>query len=435
MELKGRLVRQGDRADLLLDLGQILWSQGKLEEAGAVLDRCLKFTDTETAARTSYLRGLVAFSRGRPDEAAGSFEASLKENPGDVFARAGLASSREASAFGDQVDIAEPGKRVALHMNLRYHYGILAPVFEACRKRHRVLFTPYLRQLLEFDPHVVVVAESHASILRSFLPESLLVHVRHGLISKRTAAFGSRVADYICVTNEEMKEWYLNNGGIPRKGFWITGFSQMDPLFRGDSLPLPFPLTEGKPVVLYAPTWNHEFTSAGMLGARLVDLVRAGCPDCSIIIKPHPVLFQREPQWIETWRDLSHAHEGVFLVDDASADIAAYLLSADLLVSDASTVIFQYLACDRPIVLITNPERFSSPFYDPEGIEWKWRDVGVEIKNVEALPKAIRTSLADNDARRERRAFYRRKLFGNMTDGRAGKRIAGEIGRLFDKRD
>lgn len=65
---------------------------------------------------------------------------------------------------------------------------------------------------------------------------------------------------------------------------------------------------------------------------------------------------------IEAWWALADGNPNVYLVDDASADV---------LVSDASSIIFQYLAVDRPLVLISNPSRFASPHYDQRGVEWR----------------------------------------------------------------
>lgn len=418
-------------ADLSISLARACWNAHRYGDSLRTLDSAaLRAAPT---IERDYWRGLVWRSKGDFQEARRWWERVVKADPHHVNARAGMFSIEAAwlRTLGEGSSIP----KVAFHMNADYHFGIMKPVFGECRERFATLVTSHLTELIEFKPAAVVVAESHASILRSFLPDSISVYLRHGLISKRTAAYGARAADYVCITNEATRQWFLNKGGIPRKGFWITGFSQMDPLFRGETLPLPFSLPDGKPVILYAPSWNREFTSAGMLGTRLVDLIRVGCPNCSIIIKPHPILFQREPEWVDTWRNLSQIREGVFLVDQSSADIASYLAAADLLLSDASTVMFQFLACDRPIVLITNPARSSSSFYDPERIEWKWRDLGIEIENIEDLPAAIRASLSDPAVGRERRAFYRQKLFGKLTDGRAGERIALEIGRLFDKRD
>ena len=49
------------------------------------------------------------------------------------------------------------------------------------------------------------------------------------------------------------------------------------------------------------------------------------------------------------------------LVKDAHADVVPACSPGDVLVSDASSIIFEFLALDRPIVLVTNPRRRAGP--------------------------------------------------------------------------
>jgi CDP-glycerol glycerophosphotransferase (TagB/SpsB family) len=142
------------------------------------------------------------------------------------------------------------------------------------------------------------------------------------------------------------------------------------------------------------------------------------------------VTADHHPEWLATWRALADADPDVHLIDDRAADVMPYLKAADVLVSDASSVIFEYLALDRPIVLITNPERHGVAHFDPNGIEWRWRDVGTEVHDVAELPAAVSAALANPAFRADRRAHYRQQLFGDYADGRAAERIAQKIAEL-----
>ena len=134
---------------------------------------------------------------------------------------------------------------------------------------------------------------------------------------------------------------------------------------------------------------------------------------------------------MNTWGQLAARDPHVHLIADPAIDIAPYLLSADVLVSDASGVIFQYLALDRPIVLITNPERAKdTAHYDADAIEWRWRDVGEEITDVGDLAGAVDRALNDPGARAEKRAEYRDLLFDDLTDGGSVQRIVDKVAGL-----
>ena len=98
---------------------------------------------------------------------------------------------------------------------------------------------------------------------------------------------------------------------------------------------------------------------------------------------------------MEMWRRLVREHEDVHLTADANDDVIPYLRAADALITDASSVQLYYLALDRPMILINNPDRFACEYFDPRGFEWTWRDMGKQIDNVEELPATVSAVLAD----------------------------------------
>lgn len=418
------LAERPDDAGLKVKLAGLLWRHGDVAEAGAILEPVLAANTGNMAAH--YYLGLVRRSGDDAEGARRHFAHAQALAPGNVHVEAAMAST----------DAARPArtvagsKRVALHINKPFHYRILKPVFDALADRHACLFTPHVMELAPFRPDVVVVTESTAPFLRGSMPDAVFVSTRHGLISKNTTALAARVNDYFCLTSEASREWYLRHGGPPRREFWITGYSQMDPLFRPGALPIDVELEAGARLVLYAPTWTPGLSSADMLGERAVDLICGARDDITVVIKPHPVTIAHRPEWLDTWRALARSDPRVHLRADPAADIMPYLKRADILVTDTSSVIFQYLAVDRPIVLITNPAHKDCAHYDPDGIEWRWRDVGREVHRVEDLARAVSDALDDPAIGAARRAKYRSELFGELTDGRAGERIADNITRL-----
>ena len=123
---------------------------------------------------------------------------------------------------------------------------------------------------------------------------------------------------------------------------------------------------------------------------------------------------------------MRHAH--VTLIDDPAYDAAACLIRADLLITDASSLMLEYLALDRPMVLITNPDHFGDPtHFDAAGFEWTWRNMGEEVRDVELLSEAVNRALDNPNAKAAIRAEYRHHLFGDLTDGCAAVRIVQHI--------
>lgn len=321
--------------------------------------------------------------------------------------------------------------RVAFFAALRFHAPILAPVRDALGGRAETLLAGDRRAIVAFAPHVVVMAASpHLEYFRHHLPGAFIVNVRHGLIGKQglrrlPKRASARRFDAVCIGDPLRKLHYERAGARPDM-FWDTGYPQMDPLFRRDPPPA-LPLDPARPTLLYAPTWNLGLSSAAMLGERLVDLVRAQAPDLNVIIKPHPVIGDWRPRWMAGWTRLAAAHRGVHLVEETHADVVPYLLASDVLLSDASSVVFEFLALDRPIVLVTNPRHRADPAWLDDDIVWRWRDLGHEIGDAGELPAAVAAALGDPGARGERRRSYAQTLFGRFTDGGNAARAAEHI--------
>jgi len=312
----------------------------------------------------------------------------------------------------------------------KFHGTILGPIHERLRHKHWCLYTENREALFDFQPHVVIMAEAIFGELRPRLPRTLFVHTRHGLASKMVSYQGANECDYLCVTSDFMRDWYQQGGAKPRGDFWVIGYVGLDPLFRGDTPPLPFQRNPGQKTVLYAPTFNRPFSSASMLGDRLVELIRGPRQDISIVIKPHPLVAEQSPEWMETWRGLVREHENVHLTADANEDVMPYLRAADALITDASSVQLYYLALDRPMILINNPERFNCEYFDPRGFEWSWRDMGKQIDNMEELPAAVSSALSDPRLNSDRRTHYRKLLFDDLTDGKAVARLCQNVDTL-----
>ena len=404
------------------------WKLGQADQAIPLYEELLK--RAPDSPQIHYALALAYKETGKEARALESARLALQLKPNDPFLLALQVSlSANEKATGGQVG-AEPGLRVALLMHQPLHYFVLRPVYDALVLRHRCLISSNLEEVIRFQPQVVLMAESYASVLRSRLPGALFVWLGNGLLSRNSTYYTAMTNDIACVTSESNRDWYSRNGGKPRREFWVTGYVQMDPLFRDDPLPIPLPLDSENKTILYAPTWNEGLSSAQMLGDRLVELIRGKRRDMNIIIKPHPLLFERQPDLLLIWRGIAELEENIHMVDNPVADVIPYMQHSDLLISDASSVIFEFLALDRPIVLISNPSRFKTAQFDPGGIEWRWRDVGEEVKEVSELPAAVDRALDQPHLRQEKRAKYRRLLFGDLCDGRAAERIARKIDEL-----
>ena len=324
--------------------------------------------------------------------------------------------------------------RIAFYLDQPFHAAILDPVLDRLRHRALTLRSSDRHEVARFAPHLLLQASfADLAFFRRALPLTVIGSVDHGLtpkgIPRRIAGLPDPLArrfDFICVGGEQMVEAYRQAGIEPRE-FWLTGYPQLDPLFRRDPPPS-LPLDPDQPTVVFAPTWNAGLSAAPVLGDRLAELIRGDGPPLNIIIKPHPHLPLRRGKWMGWWRRLARRDSRVHLVEDASVDVTPYLLAADVLVSDASSVIFLFLALDRPIVAVTHPLHRFDPAYDPDDLNWRWRDMAAEVTDPDhQLAAAVRRALAQPDERQEIRQRYAEELFGPRRDGRNAERVAEHI--------
>ena len=98
-----------------------------------------------------------------------------------------------------------------------------------------------------------------------------------------------------------------------------------------------------KKVVLYAPTFSPSLTSLPAMKDALVELVEK--KDVVVIIKLHPLTRQ---EWADEYRELANRHEHIIWTDDFS--VAKYQLMADVMISDTSSTIYEFLLKDKPVI-------------------------------------------------------------------------------------
>jgi len=321
-----------------------------------------------------------------------------------------------------------------------FHRAMLEPVHARLQDQYSTLLTEDRRVLIDSAPRILVVSDRPPRTVRQALPTTLVVFIRHGFASKNYAKVSLVDCDFACVSSEWVRDELLRAGIHPRMGFWVTGFPPMDAVFRSSAIH-PRPAVAGRELsgaktLLYAPTYQPMLSSVDVLGAKWIASLRRALPDLNLIIKPHPRIPAANPEWMASWQEAAASDPDRVTIVDSDADVYQLFPFADVLLTDASSVMFYFLAMDRPIVLVTNPMRFDDTVYfDPQGPEWLWRDAGVEIERAADLPDVVRRCLDRPDEKADRRAAYRSHVFGALTDGRAAERIAQQIGALISPQD
>jgi CDP-glycerol glycerophosphotransferase (TagB/SpsB family) len=96
-------------------------------------------------------------------------------------------------------------------------------------------------------------------------------------------------------------------------------------------------------IILYAPTFSPKLTSAPHLLNELKHL--AENESYLILLKFHPLM---DEEWVKTYKVL--AEETNNIIYQTENDITKFLIMSDLLVSDTSSVVYEFLLLDKPAI-------------------------------------------------------------------------------------
>ena len=149
-----------------------------------------------------------------------------------------------------------------------------------------------------------------------------------------------------------------------------TGWPKLDPLLSKPVRGQRVRAEGGPPVVFYASTFSRSVTSAPALIEKIGELSRS----CRVrsIVTLHPKM---DPQVVEQYRNL--AGETLRFVE-SDEDLLPILPEADVMLCDTSSIMFEFMFLDRPVV--TYRTKMPGPYLI---------DVG-NVKEVEdALSKAM----------------------------------------------
>ena len=131
----------------------------------------------------------------------------------------------------------------------------------------------------------------------------------------------------------------------------LTGYTKLDRLVNFSNPEIKFTnqkieLDPDKKTILYAPSFYP--TSIDKLHPYLIELSQ----DHNIIIKLHGFGWEQKKYQYQNilCTELSKKSNSIHLLQNEDYDIVPYYLHADMLISDISSTLFEYLPMDKPII-------------------------------------------------------------------------------------
>jgi len=146
------------------------------------------------------------------------------------------------------------------------------------------------------------------------------------------------------------------------------------------------------PTVLYAPTWS-SYSSLNTMGHQVIAAL--GGLGLNVIVKLHDRSYdmtRRGSGGVDWRRSLQRAcdEHGARLVQDA--DATPWLHAADLLVTDHSSVGFEFMLLDRPIIVLDRPELIAKARVNPDKVS-QLRSAAWVVLHTNELGPSVKTAL------------------------------------------
>ncbi|HMV07521.1 MAG TPA: CDP-glycerol glycerophosphotransferase family protein [Cyclobacteriaceae bacterium] len=311
--------------------------------------------------------------------------------------------------------------RVVLFCANPYAFGIMKPLHDALvRLQHTVLWYIPEKIASQFPfAGTFTVTDSMKDVYgfksdAIFVPGNEVPHylrgvkvqIFHGLAGEKQGHF--RIRNYF--------DLYLTQGPYfterfeqlakKHRDFTVmeTGWSKLDPLYQNheayrqerDRL-----LSESgrEKLILYAPTFSPSLTSAVTAQKEIFHL--ASQDDIYVMIKFHDLM---DTQVVNEYKTAAKQVDNVSVVEDRN--ILKYLIMADMMISDTSSVVYEFILLNKPVVTIRSTA---------ETINWR------DIPAAEGLTDAVRHELTHDEFRNARLNTIR--MYHPYTDGKSSERM------------
>jgi hypothetical protein len=217
-----------------------------------------------------------------------------------------------------------------------------------------------------------------------------------------------------------------------------VGLPKLDPFFLGtyrrETIIDRHTLDPAKKIVLYAPTYKP--TSLFRVGEQIHTLLG----EYNVVVKLHPYSWSGKyapHSHHRLYEGLARAYPSLCLVPREEHDIMPYLFAADTMISEASSVINEFLALDRcGIIFDLEDEKLKhsdgEALLEEKTTAWL-KDSFVHISRPEDLRAAVAEALDPSPGRRAKLVADRRDIY-SCVDGTSSQKVKRIIEELLAHR-
>src|SRR5690242_8777776 len=351
-------------------------------------------------------------------------------------------------------------RRLLVNARTAMNYATIAPIIERLQPDERFEFyftsseSPDHRGSIYADARQPFdfVTPAHASLMQidvylaaDFLWMSLprgarRVQTFHGVAGKYRTVYDSpsesmRGWDRLFFINERRLRHFIDSGAIEEgsPAARLIGMPKLDCLVDGslkhDELLVEMGIDPARKTILYAPTWSPH-SSVVSMGEELVQ--RLGDAGYALIVKLHDrsrhleYIHSGGVDWGARLEPLLQKFGGVLA---AGHNSSPYLAAADLMITDHSSVGFEYLLLDRPLLRIHVPELIKKTDIEPSYVELL-ANASTRVDTADELVRAVERAFADPRENSATRVAVANEMF--YKPGTATDRAVNELYELLE---
>jgi hypothetical protein len=235
----------------------------------------------------------------------------------------------------------------------------------------------------------------------------------------------------VAFANEDRMRRYLAAGIVTPGQAALVGYPKLDALVNGrfdaEEVRRALGLEPSRPTALFGPTWSAA-SALHIAGEAIIEqLITSGF---NVIAKLHDRSLQTSERFTEgiDWRDrlARFSSTGAFALAPGP-DSSPYLAAADVMVTDHSSIGFEYLTLDRPLVIFDAPDLAWVARINPDKITLL-RSAATVVQTPQELATAVQDGLRDPlRLSRERRAVAAEMFFKPGTATERARELCYEL--------
>jgi hypothetical protein len=216
---------------------------------------------------------------------------------------------------------------------------------------------------------------------------------------------------------------------FPKKVFIDTGYAKLDPIIQGNEPGLDLAslgLDTRKKTLLYAPTFYPSSIEA------MDKNWPAHFSEYNILLKPHyfslsKLNYKNQKTLLTHWASF----DNVYLAPAEEANLLPFMVSADVLISDASSALFEFAALNKPVVWcdfyhLRWSYRGIFKFRFKNRVDqdlYRYADIAAHAESYKQLKQVVDQQIAQPELFAPQRTQYTAELVG-VVDGLCSQRIA-----------